>query len=119
MKIKKNPIFIPILIFINIIIKINSYIVIPLKTFKNPDAKKSSNLAEDFLLSNLNNTIYVEIEAGLPIQKIPALLFSEEFGFFIINHKCLIPSSFDTIEKSSTFSKSELYENYRYKFRHH
>ena len=118
MKIKKNPIFIPILFFINIIIKINSYIVIPLKTFKNPEVKKSSNLCEDFLLSNLNNTIYVEIEAGLPIQKIPALLFSEEFGFFIINHKCLIPSSFDTLEKSTTFSKSELYENYRYKFRH-
>ena len=106
-----------ILFFIILIVKINSYIVIPFKTFKNTEIKKSSNLAEDFLRSNLNNTIYVEIEAGLPLQKMPALLLSEEFGFFIINHKCLIPSSFDTIEKSTTFSKSELYKDYKYKFR--
>ena len=31
------------------------------------------------------NTIYIELELGNPPQKIPALLFSEEFGIFIIN----------------------------------
>ena len=106
-----------ILLYINLFSKINSYIAIPFKTFKNPEIKKPSSEAEEFLLINLNNTIYIELETGLPSQKIPALLLSEEFGFFIINHKCLIPSSFDTVEKSSTFSKSELYKDYTYNFR--
>ncbi len=114
---KKKIILIFFSFFFNLFIKVNSYIVIPFKTFKNPETKKSSTLSEEFLRSNLNNTIYIEIEAGLPTQKIPALIMSEEFGFYIINHKCLIPSDFDTIEKSSTFSKSELYKDYRYKFR--
>ena len=112
-----NFILIIILFFIILFKNSNSYLVIPFKTFKNPSTKQSINIAEEFLRSNLNNTIYIEIEAGLPTQKIPALILSEEFGFFIINHKCLIPSSFDTIEKSSTFSKSELYKDYTYKFR--
>ena len=106
-----------ILIFISILNEATPYLVIPFKTFKNPQSKQSINIAEDFLRYSLNNTIYIEIEAGLPTQKIPALILSEEFGFFIINHKCLIPSSFDTIEKSTTFSKSELYKDYTYKFR--
>ena len=115
---KKKAIILIIISFFFNQIKVNSYIVIPFKTFKNPESKKaSSSISEDFLRSNLNNTIYVEIETGLPSQKIPALILSEEFGFFIINHKCLIPSKFDNIEKSSTFSKSELYKDYTYKFR--
>ena len=96
--------------FIFIFNKSNSYIVIPFKTFKTNDSKKSINIAENFLHSNLNNTIYIEIEAGIPSQKIPALILSEEFGFYITNHNCLIPSSFDNIEKSSTFWKSEFFK---------
>ena len=115
MEIKNILIF--ILSFISLFDKTNEYIVIPFKTFKNSKAKQSINIAEDYLRSSINNTIYIEIEAGLPTQKIPALILSEEFGFFIINHKCLIPSSFETIEKSSTFSKSELHKDYTYKFR--
>ena len=115
--IKKKIILIIFSFYLNLFFKVNSFLVIPFKTFKNPEIKKSSSLSEDFLRSNLNNTIYIEIETGLPSQKIPALLLSEEFGFFIINHKCLIPSSFDEIEKSSTFSKSELYKDYTYRFR--
>ena len=114
--ITKKTIFI-ILLYLQIIFKESiSYIVAPFKTFKGP-TRLSSNIAENFLISNLNNTIYIEIEVGLPVQKIPGIILSEEFGFFIFNRKCLIPSSFDKIEKSSTFSKSELYENYKYTFR--
>lgn len=114
---KNKIIFIFFSFLFNLFIKVNSYILIPFKTFKNSESKKATSFSEDFLLSNLNNTIYIEIEAGLPSQKIPALIMSEEFGFYIINHKCLIPSSFDTIEISSTFSKYELYKDYTYKFR--
>ena len=93
-----------------------SYIVIPFKTF-HPEFQSSQNIAENFLQENLNNTIYIELELGNPPQKIPALLFSEEFGIFIINKKCRISSNFNDIEKSSTFIKSELHKNYTYKFR--
>ena len=115
--ITKKIIFTILLFFGILFHKTFSYIVVPFKTFRKTETKQSTNLAETFLRSELNNTIYIEIEAGLPVQKIPAIILSEEFGFFIINHKCLIPSSFDTIEKSSTFSKSELYKDYTYKFR--
>ena len=105
-----------ILSFISIINESNSYIVIPFKTFKTSFSKKSLNIAEDFLQSNLNNTIYIEIEAGVPSQKIPALILSEEFGFFITNHKCLIPSSFDNTEKSNTFWRSEFFKENIFNF---
>ena len=104
MKIMNN--FLLIILFINIFQITISYIVIPFKTFKNPEINQSRNIVEDFFLTNLNNTIYIEIEAGFPAQKIPALILSEESGFFIINNKCLIPSSFNT-DKSNTFSKTK------------
>ena len=88
--ITKNIIFTIILFFEILFHKTFSYIVVPFKTFRKTDTKQSTNLAENFLRSELNNTIYIEIEAGLPVQKIPAIILSEEFGFFIINHKCLI-----------------------------
>ena len=113
----ENTYFSIILVFIDLFLYINTYIAIPFKTFKNPEIIKSSSDAKEFLSMNINNTIYIELETGLPTQKIPALIMSEEFGFFIINHKCLIPSSFDTVEKSTTFSKSELYKDYTYNFR--
>ena len=94
-------------IFINIFKKVSLYILIPFKTYKPKRSIKYNNIAEDFFETNLNNTIYIEIDAGIPTQKIPALILSEEFGFFIMDHKCLIPSSFETIEKSNTFWKSE------------
>lgn len=105
-----------ILSFICIFNKSTPYIVIPFKTFRTSDSKKSINMAENFLYSNLNNTIYIEIEAGVPSQKIPALILSEEFGFFITNHKCLIPSSFESIEKSNTFWKSEFFKENNFNF---
>ena len=105
-----------ILFFIYIFDKSTSYIIIPFKTFKTSDSKKSINIAENFLHSFLNNTIYIEIEAGVPSQKIPAIILSEEFGFFITNHKCLIPSSFDNIEKSKTFWKSEFFKENTFDF---
>ena len=104
-------IFLIILSFILLFYKTTSYIVIPFKTFKNAETQASLNLAKDFLNKNLNNTIYIEIEAGNPTQKIPALILSEEFGFFILNHKCLISSSFDKIEKTSFFLKSENFKD--------
>mgnify|MGYP007101898881 FL=1 len=94
----------------------DSYIVIPFNTFKN-QYTPSQNIAEDYLRENINNTIYIELELGSPSQKILSLLYSEEFGFFILNKKCPIPSKFDNIESSSTFLKSELHKNYTYKFR--
>ena len=93
-----------------------SYIVIPFKTFY-PKYKSSQNIVENFLRENINNTIYIELELGNPPQKIPSILLSDEFGTFIINRKCQIPSEFNNIEKSSTFIKSELHKNYTYKFR--
>ena len=105
-----NHSFLSFFIFIIIFGNVSLYIVIPFKTFKSTQSIKYNSIAEDFLKTNLNNTIYIEIEAGIPTQKIPALILSEEFGFFIINHKCLIPSSFDTIENSKTFWKSELFK---------
>ena len=99
-------------IFINQLVIINSYIVIPFKTFHNSKSIKSINMAEDFIQTYLNNTIYIEIDAGLPSQKIPALILSQEYGFSIINHKCKIPSLFETIEKSNTFSKAESINDY-------
>ena len=105
MKIINN---IPVIILLINIFQITiSYIVIPFKTFKHPESNQQRNIVEDFLWTNLNNTIYIEIEVGSPAQKIPALLLSEEFGIFINNNKCIIPSTFNT-EKSTTFSKSKL-----------
>ena len=94
----------------------DSYIVIPFNTFKK-QYTSSQNIAEDYLRENMNNTIYIELELGNPPQKIPSLLYSEEFGIFILNKKCPIPSKFNNIESSSTFIKSELHKNYTYKFR--
>ena len=115
---KKN--FFNILIFFFLFISLfksqNSYIVFPFKTF-HPELKPSQNIALDFLKENINNTIYIEIELGNPSQKIPSVLFSEEFGIFLINKKCQISSPFNNIEKSSTFIKSELHKDYTYKFR--
>ena len=51
------------------------------------------------------------------LKKIPALLFSEEFGIFLINRKSRISSNFNGIEISSTFVKSELHKDYTFKFR--
>jgi hypothetical protein len=93
-----------------------SYIIIPFKTY-HQEYKSSQNIAEDFLRENINNTIYIELEIGNPPQKIPGLIYSDEFGLFIINKKCKIPSNFKNIESSSTFVKSELHDNYTYKFR--
>ena len=102
-------------LFININ-QFSSYIVIPFKTFQNSKLSKSINLAEDFLQRHINNTIYIEIEAGLPSQKLPALILSKEYGFSIINQKCIVPSSFDTIEKSKTFSKLESINEYKFNY---
>ena len=100
-----------------ILFQINqSYISIPFKTF-HPSYQSSDNIAEDFLRQNINNTLYIELEIGNPSQKIPALLLSDEFGLFLINKKCLIPNDFNSIEKSSTFIKTELFKNYTFKFR--
>ena len=116
----QKKIFFNILIFFFLFISLfkeqYSYIVLPFKTF-HPEIKSSQNIAEDFLRENINNTIYIEIELGNPSQKIPALLFSEEFGIFLINRKCQISSNFKGIEKSSTFIKSELHKDYTFKFR--
>ena len=73
-----------------------SYIIIPFKTY-HQEYKSSQNIAEDFLRENINNTIYIELEIGNPPQKIPGLIYSDEFGLFIINKKCKIPSNFKNI----------------------
>jgi hypothetical protein len=114
--IKFNPVLFSIFIFLSLFQNIFSYISIPFKTF-HPQYPSSDNLAEDFLRQTINNTLYVELELGSPPQTIPALLLSEEFGLFIINKKCLIPSNFQDIEKSSTFIKTELHKNFTFKFR--
>ena len=116
MQTKKYNILLSFFIFITLFHITISYFIIPFKTF-HPQFKPSQNIAEDFLRENINNTIYIELELGNPPQKIPALLYSDEFGIFIINRKCTIPSDFNNIEKSSTFIKSELHKDFRYKFR--
>ena len=94
-----------------------SYIVIPFKTYHR-QITPSQNIAENFIKENINNTIYIELDIGNPSQKIPALIYSDEFGIFLLNKKCPISSSFNNIESSSsTFTKSELYKDYTYKFR--
>ena len=94
-----------------------SYIVIPFKTYHR-QITPSQNIAENFIKENINNTIYIELDIGNPSQKIPALIYSDEFGIFLLNKKCPISSFFNNIESSSsTFTKSELYKDYTYKFR--
>ena len=94
-----------------------SYIVIPFNTFYKK-VQKTQNVAEDFIREYINNTIYIELEIGNPPQKIPSLLYSDEFGIFLINKKCTIPSEFNNIESSSsTFVKKEVHKDYTYKFR--
>ena len=109
-----NPLF--FFIFFILFTIISSYISIPFKTF-HPQYPSSDNLASDFLRQNINNTLYIELEIGNPSQTIPALLLSDEFGLFIINNKCLIPSNFKDIEKSSTFIKTEVHKNFTFKFK--
>lgn len=104
-------IFLIILSFIPLFYIVTSYIAIPFKTFKNSESPSSINLAKNFLKENLNNTIYIEIEAGTHSQKIPALILSDEFGFFVLNHKRIISSLFETIEKTNSFLKSENFKD--------
>ena len=88
-----------------------SYIAIPFKTFKNSESPSSINLAKNFLKENLNNTIYIEIEAGTSFQNIPTLIYLDEFVFFVLNHKRIISSLFETIEKANSFLKSENFKD--------
>lgn len=93
-----------------------SYIVIPFNTY-HPKIQVTQNIAENFIKEYINNTIYIELDIGNPPQKIPSLIYSDEFGIFLLNKKCSIPSEFNNIESSSTFLKKELHKDFTYKFR--
>ena len=93
-----------------------SYIVIPFNTY-HPKIQPTQNIAENFIKEYINNTIYIELDIGNPPQKIPSLIYSDEFGIFLLNKKCSIPSEFNNIESSSTFLKKELHKDFSYKFR--
>ena len=93
-----------------------SYIVIPFNTY-HPKIQPTQNIAENFIKEYINNTIYIELDIGNPPQKIPSLIYSDEFGIFLLNKKCSIPSEFNNIESSSTFLKKELHKDFTYKFR--
>ena len=93
-----------------------SYIVIPFNTY-HPKIQATQNIAENFIKEYINNTIYIELDIGNPPQKIPSLIYSDEFGIFLLNKKCSIPSEFNNIESSSTFLKKELHKDFTYKFR--
>lgn len=94
---------------------INSLVVFPFKTYI-PDYSSSDDSAYNFLKTHINNTIYIEIEIGTPSQKIPAKILSDEYGFFIFNKKCTIPSSFKTLEQSNTYMEKKIVD-YLYKFK--
>lgn len=93
---------------------LNSLVVFPFKTYTSDSS--SDNVAYNFLKTNLNNTIYIELEIGTPSQKIPTKILSDEYGFFIFNKKCIIPSSFKTIEQSNTYMEKKIVD-YLYKFK--
>lgn len=106
------------LVFLPFIISLEPFIIFPFKTFQRDQLKSDKEiLGIDFLKTFLNNTIYIELNIGTPIRQIPTILASNDYSFYLINRKCFIPSSFDSVVNSKSYLVDESYINNTYIFK--
>jgi len=80
-----------------------SIIVIPFKTYINPEPEKFQNNSDIFLYWT-KNILYTTTLIGTPSQNITLLLNSQSFSSSIFYHMCDIPFSSYEKEKSSSYS---------------
>ena len=79
-----------------------SIIVIPFKTFQNPEPEKFKNNSDIFIYW-AKNILYTTTLMGTPPQNITLLLNSQSFGSSIFYHMCDVPISSYEKEKSSSY----------------
>ena len=102
-----------IFLFLIFIITItNQYLVFPIKTFHQNNFTQINNSKsfskEDFLNYWLPNEMYTHFYIGSPPSKIYTFLNSENYGSYMDNSICQLPSKYDN-ESSSSFTNTSKY----------
>ena len=95
-----------ILIISFLLIKTNEYLVLPINSFHSNNFTQINNSKdfsnEDFLNYWLPNEMYTYLYIGSPESKIYTFLYTEEYGSYMDNSICQLPSKYDN-DSSSTF----------------